>query len=404
MNILFISPNSPRESVGGVERYISNLIDYYKTQPQNQTILILPTTEKSYVETDENITIYYDNNLSIPRHASRHQKDIAKKASLFSKLVEDLIKKHTIDVICAENFMFGPPAVYSLLLNMTAALYKIPLILRLHMYPASALQIELVNQLMWKRISCVSKSIAGDCFQKGTDINQLSTDYLGVNTLEFNIDKNSTHELKEELGLPNDTKIILTAARIIRGSTPILKEKGLINLIQAFSKLAPRYPNVRLVIAVGQASENLKDDFNHAYEMLLGYIKIHHIEKQTMIKMFKLHEMPHVYRGSDLFVLPAEINETFGQVFIEAMNCGLPVIGAKSGGIPEIISDSYNGYLVPPDDSSILAQKIAKLINDPLVRENFIKAGIKTVEEKFTSEKQFFNFNKMLEETVVDLI
>jgi glycosyltransferase involved in cell wall biosynthesis len=101
--------------------------------------------------------------------------------------------------------------------------------------------------------------------------------------------------------------------------------------------------------------------------------------------------------------LPSE-NETFGQVFIEAMACGLPVIGTKVGGTPEIISDSYNGYLIPPNDSSILAQMIEKLINDRSTRNRFIKAGIKTVEDKFTSEKQLFNFMKTLEETASGLI
>jgi glycosyltransferase involved in cell wall biosynthesis len=109
--------------------------------------------------------------------------------------------------------------------------------------------------------------------------------------------------------------------------------------------------------------------------------------------------MPDVYRGSDIFALPSE-NETFGQVFVEAMSCGLPVIGTKVGGIPEIISDSYNGYLIPPNDPSILAQRIEKLLNDNGVRDSFIRAGIKTVAEKFTSEKQFLDFNTMLEETV----
>ncbi len=111
--------------------------------------------------------------------------------------------------------------------------------------------------------------------------------------------------------------------------------------------------------------------------------------------------MPNVYRGSDIFVLPSQ-NETFGQVFIEAMSCGVPVIGTKVGGIPEIISDNYNGFLVPPDDESILAQKIERLLNDSLLREKFINAGIQTVTEKFTSEKQFSNFNNMLEKTIVE--
>lgn len=396
MKILFISPNSPFESIGGIERYVINLINYFKVLKDIKTFLILPTTEESHMKTDRSMTIYFDNNLSIPRK-NKTQKIIAQKSEGFSDLVESIIKKHAIDVICAENIIFGPPAVYSFRLNMISLLYKIPLMLRLHMYPESPIQIELTNQLMWDHVSCVSKSVAGDCFQKGTDINKLSTDYLGVNTADFTPNSDSDYDLKKQLNLDRDTKIVLTAARIITGSKVMLKEKGLINLIQAFSKLAPRYPALHLVIGVGRASENLKNEFDAAYEMLLGYIKIHNIEHRTIVKMFQLDEMPDVYRGSDVFVLPAERNETLGQTFIEAMACGLPVIGAKTGGIPEIISDSYNGYLVPADDSSILAQRIETIITDDAIKEKFIIAGLKTVEENFTSTKQFLNFQKTLE-------
>ncbi|KKR18815.1 MAG: glycosyl transferase, group 1 [candidate division CPR2 bacterium GW2011_GWC1_41_48] len=170
-------------------------------------------------------------------------------------------------------------------------------------------------------------------------------------------------------------------------------------MIQAFSKISPRYPNLRLLIAVGKPPVRLINEFNRAHEMLMGYIKLHNIESKTIVKTFTLDEMPLVYRESDVFVLPSE-NETFGQVFIEAMASGLPVIGTKVGGIPEIISDSYNGYLIPPDDSSMLAQRIEKLITDNETRDKFIKAGIKTVKNKFALEEQFLNFTKMLEATI----
>jgi glycosyltransferase involved in cell wall biosynthesis len=397
LNILFISPNSPNVSIGGIERYITNLINYYRNRKEYQISIIMPTISENTIKHEGRITIYYTNTLSIPRTSSGFQKIVSEKANLFSQLVDEIITEKDIDIICAENFMFGPPAVYSLQLNMVASSHKIPLVLRLHMYPASPLQIELVNQLMWSKISCVSKSITGDCYDKGSDINNLSTDYLGVDTNEFSQSVKVQYSLKNQLNLTPDSKLIMTATIIIRGKTNILKEKGLINLIQAFSKLSPRYPKLRLLIALGRASKDLDEDFQKAKDMLIGYLKLHHIESQTILQIFELEEMPSVYRGADLFVLPAEMNETFGQVFIESMSCGTPVIGAQTGGIPEIISDNYNGFLVPPEDSSILAQRMEQLLIDPILREKFIKNGIQTVEEKFTAEKQFSLFIKMLE-------
>lgn len=397
MNILFISPNSPLESIGGIERYLINLMDYFQNKKDFSTIIALPVSGKSYCEKRGNITIYFDENLNLAS-ALGGQKEVSNKAHLFSKEIENIIKKHNVEIICAENFHLGLPPAYSLLLNMVAGLNNIPLVLRLHSFAITDLQVELINQLMWKRISCVSKSLTGDCFHKGTDIDILTTDYLGVNTSTFN-DHVRSSQIKKELNLSSEHKIILTATRIILGRKNILREKGLINLIQAFSKISPRYPNLRLLISVGKPPARLKNEFNQAHKMLMGYIKLHNIESKTIVKTFRLDEMPQVYRESDVFVLPSE-NETFGQVFIEAMASGLPVLGTKVGGIPEIISDSYNGYLVPPDDSSVLSQRIEKLINDKTTRGKFIKAGIKTVEDKFALEKQFFSFSKMLEETV----
>ena len=401
MNILFISPNSPRESVGGIERYISNLIEFYQDRTDCNVFIIIPTTKETRIELCGYVTIYHEQSFSVPRQPERHKKDIKKNAWEFSTLVKKIITGEKIDIIIAENLPIGTPAIYTLLLSMIASQYQIPLVLRLHSFAVSDLQKELVNQLMWSKISCVSRSVTGDCFQKGMDIDILSTHYLGVNTKEFSDVFPIKHVLKKTLGMSENTKIILTATRIIAGPNNILREKGIINLIKAFSKLYTRYPNWRLLIAVGMPPESLKNEFEQSLEMLMGYIKLHGVEKQTIVKTFHLEEMPTVYRESDLFVLASE-NETFGQVFIEAMSCGLPVIGTKVGGIPEIISDSYNGYLIQPDDASILAQRIEKIMNDKTLREKFIRAGSKTVKSNFTSEKQFTEFHQTLENIISD--
>ncbi len=401
MNILFISPNSPYESVGGIERYITNLISYYKNKSDCKVFLILPTTTENRIEKIGDITIFFDSNFSISRSITHEHKKILTKARMFARLVENVIKDKQIEIVCAENIMFGPPAVYSLLLNMITTSHKVPIVLRLHSFATSSLQIELINQLMWDKISCVSQSVAGDCFQKGTDVESLTTHYLGVNTFEFNDNSyDFKKSLRKQLIVNDSANIVLTATRIIRGEKNILQEKGVVNLIKAFSKLSPRYPNLYLLIAVGSAPKNLRNEFAGAYKMLQGYVKLHGIENNTIVKTFGLDSMPQVYKEADLFVLPSE-NETFGQVFIEAMSCGTPVIGTKVGGIPEIISDSYSGYLVQPNDESILAQRMEKLLNDKTTRESFKKAGIKTVKNDFTSEKQFALFHKMLEETII---
>lgn len=347
----------------------------------------------------ENVTIIHDECLFLSRNNVPSQKEISQKAVEFAKVTKNIIKDHNINIICCESFHTDLPATFSLQIQLIASVFALPIILQLHSFAKNELQTQLINELGWSKISCVSQSVAGDCFQKGAEINRLSIHYLGVDTDTFTQDLQNQKSLKKRLSIPINNKIILTATRIIGGRKNILKEKGVVNLIAAFSSIAKRYPEFKLLIAVGTPPKNLKIEFQLAMDMLKGYLQLYEISNQTIIKTFKLHEMPLIYQGSDLFVLASQ-NETFGQVFIEGMSSGVAVIGTKVGGIPEIISDNYNGLLVEPDDASILVQKIEKMMTNDDFRQKLILNGQKTVKEKFSSKMQFDSFYVMLKNTI----
>ncbi len=65
----------------------------------------------------------------------------------------------------------------------------------------------------------------------------------------------------------------------------------------------------------------------------------------------------------DLFVFPS-LKEGLGVALLEAMACGLPVVATRAGGIVDIVDDDRNGLLVPPGDSTSIANAIASLAND----------------------------------------
>jgi glycosyltransferase involved in cell wall biosynthesis len=77
--------------------------------------------------------------------------------------------------------------------------------------------------------------------------------------------------------------------------------------------------------------------------------------------------MPAVYADADVLVWPA-INEAYGFVFLEAQAAGLPVVGARRGGVPEIVRDGETGLLAPEGDAAAFAECIATLLSDPSAR------------------------------------
>lgn len=391
MKVLIISPESSEISIGGVERYIKNLISYC-CQKNKEAIFLLPTNKKDDLEKLGDVLIYKKNFLELDYKRLSGKKQISEselkeKSKKFFFFLKDLFDEQKIDIVIAENFYIDLPPTYSLLLNMVCFSKNIPLVLRAHSFAMTEMQESIAAGLFWEKIMCVSKSVAGDFFNKGVSINKLDTHYLGVNTKEFKPETTNCR-LIDKLKLRKDSKIILHASRITDGKKDILKEKGIIILLEAFSQLAPKNENLVLLIAIARAPKKFKEEFRQALDKLNGYIQLNNLTKRVICKEFELEDMPCVYNGADIFVLASE-NETFGQVYLESMACGTPIIGTNLGGVPEVITDNYDGFLVEPNNSSLLMQKIEKLLYDEKDRKKFIQNGLKTVRRKFSTERQF---------------
>ncbi len=76
--------------------------------------------------------------------------------------------------------------------------------------------------------------------------------------------------------------------------------------------------------------------------------------------------------------------ESFGMVLIEAMACETPVVGTNIGGIPEVINDGCDGFIVASRDSNALALAISKIVSDKDLAARMGHAGAAKVRENFT--------------------
>ena len=91
--------------------------------------------------------------------------------------------------------------------------------------------------------------------------------------------------------------------------------------------------------------------------------------------------------------------EALGVVLLEAMASGTPVIGSNVGGIPDIIHNNYNGFLVMERSPEELSAKIIELLSDRDTANNFRSNGLKTINEKFRWDKigeMFYLINQSL--------
>ncbi len=157
----------------------------------------------------------------------------------------------------------------------------------------------------------------------------------------------------------------------------LLPEKGLDLLLQACAKLHGAW----LVTLVGEGEARTE---------LLALAEKLGIANQVRINArLESHAMPDFYHNLDLFVLPSRTlpswKEQFGRVLIEAMSCGLPVIGSNCGEIPNVIGDA--GLIFAEGDVDALAAHLQQLQDAPTLRMQLGQAGRARVLARYTTEQ-----------------
>ena len=88
---------------------------------------------------------------------------------------------------------------------------------------------------------------------------------------------------------------------------------------------------------------------------------------------------------ADVFLLPSS-QESFGLAALEAMACGVPVIAARVGGIPEVIQDGRTGFVCDPFDPSGMAERAIELLTDTARRDTMGRAAAEDVRSRFSAD------------------
>jgi phosphatidylinositol alpha-1,6-mannosyltransferase len=170
------------------------------------------------------------------------------------------------------------------------------------------------------------------------------------------------------------------------------RRKGHDTVLAALARLRQSVPQVRYVI-VGDGPERA------ALEQLArdaGVADITHF-----VGVVPEDELPRWYRACDVFVLPNRTEgvdfEGFGIVFLEAAAAGLPVVGGRSGGVPETMIEGASGHLVGGADAGELASILTELARLPELRRRFGARGRQWMEAEFSwarAAEQVANLNE----------
>ena len=192
----------------------------------------------------------------------------------------------------------------------------------------------------------------------------------GVDTSRFRPPAPGEAErLRASLGLPPGGTILTYTGRLLRG-------KGLETALEAFAKLAPGRPQLHLLLVGSGAGQSLSVE-----EGLRRAVAESGLERRVTFAG-RVENVDDFLRASDVFVFPS-VFEALGLSLIEAAATGLPAVGARTGGIVDVIEDGASGFLFEPGDVGDLAASLLALVDDPVLRRRLGERARQVALERF---------------------
>lgn len=169
---------------------------------------------------------------------------------------------------------------------------------------------------------------------------------------EYEMYKNKKPELRKELGIPTEKKIILFSGKYIPKKRPM-------DLLKAF-QLLNKDKTALVFLGDGELRKEMEE-----------YISKHNLKDIYLTGFKNQSEVGKYFVSADIFVIPSGAGETWGLVVNEAMNFGLPVVASEIIGCTEdLVIEGVNGYLFPCGVTKELRIKLELLITDNELRKN----------------------------------
>lgn len=199
----------------------------------------------------------------------------------------------------------------------------------------------------------------------------------GVDLNDFYVaDENAIKSYKLEYGLDENKYMILCPRRWA-------PTKGIIYLIKAIGILKDTDVSDKFqVVFIG----NDYEDYPEYKEEILKFISEHDLGKYIkLLGNIEYENMNKITVASDIIVIPS-LMEAVSLSMLESMSCGKIVVGSNTGGIPEVIKDNQNGFLVKKADEVALSDRLYEIIKKYNELEYIREKARETVEESYSWE------------------
>ncbi len=166
--------------------------------------------------------------------------------------------------------------------------------------------------------------------------------------------------------------------------------KGVHHLVAAFATVAARRSIPKLIV-VGRCPDGPYRAELHRQIAALG---ISHAV--TFVGELSQTDLALRMASARVLVLPSH-SEGLGRVLFEAMAVGTPVIGSAVGGIPDLIEDGENGFLIAPGDEAELSDRLAQILEDDELCRRLGEAGRRVASSRVSTEQYFVNYRRLFQ-------
>ncbi|PIC62807.1 N-acetyl-alpha-D-glucosaminyl L-malate synthase BshA [Sporosarcina sp. P13] len=215
------------------------------------------------------------------------------------------------------------------------------------------------------RVTAVSRSLKNETIELLQPTTEIDTIYNFIDEEKY-YPREATN-VRAELGIAPDERVLIHISNF-------RKVKRIPDIIESYRSIDKKHKAKLLFVGEGPELFDLQ-----------AYVEAEGLQNDILFLGMR-DDLPDLLSISDVMLLLSE-KEAFGLVLLEGFACGVPAVATAIGGIPEIVDDGRNGFLVELGDVQAVADSITRLLTDSSLHQGMKTQAIDTVREEFSSDR-----------------